>query len=158
MKKNFKSSSNPNKRERNFYKVWSEMNRRCRGATNKRNDKSYFEKGITVSLKWQQFDYFFIDMWSSYLSHLKKFGKDTELDRINNKKGYSKSNCRWVTRLENMNNTGNIRKIKGKTFTEWSRILKISSKTLIRRYESGLSIGEVLSPNMLKRGKKIITS
>jgi hypothetical protein len=28
-----------------------------------------------------------------------------ELDRIDNNKGYSKENCRWVTRSENMQNT-----------------------------------------------------
>lgn len=150
----FRSSSNPNKIERNFYKVWVEMKRRCLTSTTKRNDKSYFNKGITVSEEWLDFNQFFTDMWISYLSHKNKNNGDTELDRIDNKEGYSKSNCRWVTRLENMNNTGNVRRIEGKTFTEWSRILKVNSKTLIRRYETGLPIGQILSPVNLKSDKK----
>lgn len=152
--KKFKSSYNPNKIERKFYKVWCEMNRRCRQNTNDRNDKSYFKKGIKVCSRWQKFEYFFIDMWDKYLIHRNMNNGDTEIDRINVKKGYNPLNCKWSTRQENMNNTHNIIKIKGKTFTEWESILGISRETLRRRYNIGWSINRVLSGKLLKPGRK----
>lgn len=45
----FKSSCNPNKVERNFYKVWSEMKRRCgvkREALVQRRDKGWSDEDI----------------------------------------------------------------------------------------------------------------
>lgn len=144
----FKSSGNQNKVERNFYKVWSEMNRRCSRKTSKRNTKSYFGKGIKVCESWKNFDNFFKDMWETYLLHRKLTGGNTELNRVNNDEDYSKMNCCWSTRLENMNNTSNVRRIRGKTFSEWSKILGINSKTLIRRYEVGWKIDRVLSPKL----------
>ena len=110
------------------------MKRRCSKETTERNNKSYFDKGIRVSHKWQNFEFFFIDMWSSYILHRELNDNDTELDRINNKKGYSKGNCRWSTRRENMNNTYNNMKIRGKTFSEWADKTGISRETLIRRH------------------------
>lgn len=142
----FKSSLNSNKVERNFYKVWSEMSRRCRKSTTPKNDKSYFDKGLKVCSRWEKFDYFFIDMWSSYLLHRDRHENNTELDRINNNKGYSPSNCRWVTRIENMNNTGNVRKIKGKTLTQWAKILKVKREALVQRRDKGWSDDDVIRP------------
>jgi len=151
----FKSSSNPNKVERNFYKVWSEMNRRCRQKTTNRNNKSYFNKGVKVSDRWKKFEYFFIDMWDLYLLHREINENDTELDRINNKIGYSKINCHWVTRMENMNNTGNVRKLNGKTFSQWSKELGISRETLMQRfYAYRWSAEKTLSPKLEKPGPK----
>lgn len=142
----FKSSSNPNKVERNFYKVWSEMNRRCRSATSKRNNKSYFDKGIRVCKRWQKFDFFFIDMWGSYKKHRDKFSNDTELDRIKNSKDYSPTNCKWSTRLENMNNTHNVRKIEGKTLTWWANKMGVKREALVQRADKGQSDERIIRP------------
>lgn len=154
----FKSSSNPNKVERNFYKVWVAMISRCSGKTVK-DRKWYFDRGINVSKRWKDFNYFFIDMWDSYLVHRNMFNNDTELDRIKSDKGYYKTNCRWATRLENMNNTKNVRRINGKTLTEWSKIIDVSRDTLARRVEQGWSDKKVLfHPFGSKPRKIIITS
>lgn len=131
----FKSSSNQNKIERKFYKVWAEMVRRCKSETSKKNTKSYINKNIEVCERWNNFDYFFIDMWDNYIIHRNMYNGDTEIDRINNDKGYSPSNCRWVTRKENMNNTGNVRIINGKTLSEWSIETGIKVETLKRRID-----------------------
>ena len=54
--------------------------------------------GITVCPEWDSLDRFITDMGPRPTpSH--------ELDRIDNTKGYSKSNCRWTTHGENMRNT-----------------------------------------------------
>lgn len=121
------------------------MKRRCTQKTTKKNDKSYFLKGITVCSRWMTFDYFFIDMWSSYLLH-RKSNSNTELDRINNNRGYSKANCRWATRLENMNNTHNVKKIQGKTLTQWAKELGVKREALVQRRDKGWSDNDIIRP------------
>ena len=122
------------------------MKRRCTHKTTKRNDKSYFDKGVKVSVKWMKFENFFIDMWSSYLNHREKNNCNTELDRVNNKKGYSKANCKWATRLENMNNTGNVKKIRGKTLTQWAKELGVKREALVQRRDKGWSDNDIIRP------------
>jgi len=123
-----KSSSNPNKKDRKFYQAWISMRYRCL------NDKNYVKKNISICKRWSNFDYFFTDLWDEYLVHYKTHGKDTQLDRINNKNGYSRTNCRWVTQKQNTNNRDNRHTFKGKTLTEWSEILNIKRSTLAQRY------------------------
>lgn len=129
-----KSSSNPNKIERKFYQSWVAMRYRCSEKSKNNTKKQYFDRGIKVCDRWKSFDYFFIDMWDSYLIHCNLFGNDTELDRINNNKGYLKSNCRWVTHKENSNNRSSQKLFRGKTLTEWAKILNIKRSTLAQRY------------------------
>jgi hypothetical protein len=78
------------------YRTWSCMKTRC---TNKRRTdyKDYGGRGIGFDKSWSRFVNFLKDMGE------RPEGK--ELDRIDNTKGYSKENCRWVTRSENMQNT-----------------------------------------------------
>jgi hypothetical protein len=154
----FKSSCNPDKVERNFYKVWSEMKRRCTHETTKRNNKSYYSKGITVCDRWKTFDFFFLDMWNSYRLHRGLNNNNTELDRIDNNKGYSKTNCRWATRLENMNNIENNKIIKGKTLSEWSKITGIKKGTLARRQRQGWSDDKIINHPFGSKPKHLITS
>ena len=141
-----KSSHNPNPIERKFYQSWIAMRFRCSNKSKGNTRKQYFERGIIVSDRWQHFDYFFIDMWDSYSFHRHVFGKDTELDRIDNNKGYYKGNCRWVTHAENANNRSSQKLFKGKTLTEWSKELKIKRSTLAQRfYVYGWSVDRTLS-------------
>ncbi len=79
-----------------IYKVWVNMIQRCKNPKNTCYYR-YGGKGIDVCDEWVKFSKFFADMGrpsdSSY-----------SLDRINNSKGYSKSNCRWVnTSMQNHN-------------------------------------------------------
>jgi hypothetical protein len=59
------------------------------------------------------------------------------LDRIENDKGYSPDNCRWVTIKEQQNNRRSSRMItfNGETHTmyEWAKILGMPYKTLNNR-------------------------
>lgn len=133
MTKNFsRSSSNQNIEEKKFYKVWVSIRNRCL-ETNKQNKQWYFDKGITLCDRWQNFEYFFIDMWDNYLIHRKMNNGNTQIDRKNNSKGYFKQNCHWVTSQENVINRSVTKLVKGKTLSEWGRILGVNEWRLRAR-------------------------
>lgn len=80
------------------YKSWHAMIQRCEG---KGGHESYPARGITVCDAWINFDGFFADMG------IRPNG--STLDRVDNKKGYSKDNCRWATPKEQSNNRNNTK-------------------------------------------------
>jgi len=57
----------------------------------------YGGRGISVCDSWKSFIQFYEDMREGYAEGL-------QLDRIDNEKGYSKDNCRWVTSKTNTRN------------------------------------------------------
>lgn len=84
------------------YAVWRSMLARCLNPKHKAF-KNYGARGITVCLRWQDsFENFWADMGGSYK-------KGLTLERVNNNRGYSKSNCRWATYSDQARNKrGNV--------------------------------------------------
>jgi hypothetical protein len=76
-------------------KRWCGIKQRC---LNPRalSYRFYGAKGITLSKRWLSFEQFYLDMADGFESHL-------QIDRIDPYRGYSKSNCRWITKEENIN-------------------------------------------------------
>lgn len=96
----------------------------------------YGGRGITVCDKWRQsFDAFVADMGFP--------GRDDEIDRIDNDKGYEPGNCRWVLRAVNATNRRNTRRItaNGRTLhlAGWARKLGCSPSAILARIASGMS-------------------
>lgn len=83
-----------------LYRIWCGMRQRCYDQ-NSPNYKNYGGRGITVCDEWQEFEPF--AAWA--LMH--GYSIDLQIDRIDNDKGYSPENCRFVTPLENNHNRRN---------------------------------------------------
>lgn len=90
-------------RKSKTYRVWSAMLERCYVPSNK-SYPDYGGRGITVCPEWRHsFDTFLRDMGEA--------PEGLFIDRIDNDKGYSPDNCRWVTRQENNSNRRNSLKV-----------------------------------------------
>ena len=98
--------------------------------------KRYIEMHLTICDEWLH-DREAFYRWA--LSH--GYRSDLQIDRIDNSKGYSPENCRWVTAQENCNNKdNNIRiTIKDETHTlaEWCRIRGLPYKQTYTRIRRG---------------------
>lgn len=115
-----------------IYDVWSSMKARCQNPDH-RAYKNYGGRGISVCDEWQDFNVFLADMGIPPEGY--------ELDRIDNEGGYSKENCHWVTRTENLRNRRNTVRVtwygKTQTIPEWSAELGISKSALHRFHKRG---------------------
>lgn len=83
-------------RSHELYNVWASMIKRCHVASSI-SYKYYGAKGISVCERWRS-------SFKSFLEDVGERPKGYQLDRIDNYKGYSKENCRWVTVKENLKN------------------------------------------------------
>lgn len=115
-------------RNNNTYNTWSSMRDRCNNKNNK-NYHNYGGRGIKVCKRWDSFTDFHKDMGGK--------PKSTSLERIDNNKGYSPTNCKWATRKEQARNTRKnvFWTDEGITLTvaEWSEKTNISYQTLYNR-------------------------
>ncbi len=126
------------------HNAWMEINRRCYSKTHG-NYRRYGAKGITVAKRWrgrQGFTCFLRDMGPMPTPQ-------HQVDRRDNKKGYTPSNCRWVTRKENCRNKSNNRLLThdGKTCTvaEWAERRGWKYGSLLSRIQRGWTQAKALT-------------
>ena len=79
-----------------LYHTWNKMIRRCH-STSDSGYKNYGGKGITVCEQWFSIENFIRDMFPMYSEGL-------TLERLDVTKGYSKSNCTWLSIEEQQRN------------------------------------------------------
>lgn len=111
-----------------LYRVWNGMVDRCYNE-NHIGFKNYGGRGIKLCDEWRS------DFSSFYNWAIQNgYNKGLQIDRINNDLGYSPTNCRFITQLENSNNR---RITKFLTFngqtrcvSQWSEITGISPKKI----------------------------
>ena len=86
------------------YILLGNMKKRCYSKSND-NYGRYGSIGVTICKEWLNDTQLFID-WC----RANGYKKGLQIDRIDNNRGYSPENCRFVTRSENQQNTRLLRK------------------------------------------------
>ena len=107
------------------YASWNQMVQRCSNPNNQAY-ALYGERGIMVCEQWKKFENFYADMGDR--------PKGLTIERIDNNVGYSPSNCKWATYMEQNRNRRDNRTIKHqgeeRCLSEWAEIVGINSSTL----------------------------
>ncbi len=98
-----------------LYDRWMNMKSRVNAKTG-RNFISYLSKGIIVCDEWK--DYLPFKEWAINSG----YKEGLELDRINNNGNYEPSNCRWVTRSIQTQNTRLLRSTNTSGYRGVSRV------------------------------------
>lgn len=116
------------------YYTWKSMKARCSNPNTERFSY-YGGRGINVCSRW-------VDSYEAFLDDMGlPPGMDSQIDRTNNESGYSKENCKWVTRTKNANNKRSNQQITafGKTMNlcEWARETGIKRETIAMRLRRG---------------------
>jgi hypothetical protein len=136
-----------------LYSIWGSMKSRCNNSKLSIY-KIYGGRGITVCDEWAK-DFMNFYNWSM----ANGYQDNLTIDRIDNDKGYSPDNCRWVTMREQQNNRKNNRKImyenKEYTVSKLSEKLNIPYATLLWRINNGWKLEELsLIPSLNNRIKR----
>lgn len=129
-KRNKKAATKHDGKNTRLYSIWVDMRRRCENQKNPSFSR-YGGSGITVCPEWHDFTVFRTWAYSHGYSEI------LTIDRIDNDKGYSPENCRWVTLKVQENNRRNntLLVFKGEchTLSQWAEITGIHRATIGRR-------------------------
>ena len=135
-----------------LYNIYKGMKRRCYNKTDK-DYKDYGGRDITICDEWLN-DFMSFYNWSMNNG----YDESLTIDRMDNNKGYSPDNCRWVDVKTQSNNTRRNVYLTycGLTLTlaEWSRKLKVNRNTLKWRYRRGYTDKECLFGKEVKANGK----
>jgi len=118
------------------------MKSRCCSKTHEAYSR-YGGRGITICKRWlKSFMAFYRDMGP-------RPGSEYSLDRIDNNKGYSKSNCRWALKVTQGRNRRDNRMIEfqGETLcvAEWAEKIGCQHQKITSRLRRGWSIERALT-------------
>lgn len=129
-----------------LYGIWKNMKRRCHSPKDS-HYKTYGEKGVRVCDEWNCYEVFKEWAYANGYKENADYGECT-IDRINNDGDYEPSNCRFVNRIAQANNTSRNRfvEFEGKrlTIAEFARAMNIDKNHAwyyIDKFERGLTNG-----------------
>ena len=138
---------------------------RCYNSHNS-SFKNYGGRGITVCEEWLNKEHYkgshnatkgFMAFKEWALAN--GYQDNLTIDRIDNNKGYSPENCRWVTNKVQSNNrrSNHFITYEGitKTIAEWADYLKVNQATLYQRLCRNNNVDEVFSKKIRPRYKLV---
>lgn len=134
--------------------VWKTMVARCNYPSCHKYP-SYGGRGVKVCDEWRHFRTF--EKWALENG----YQEGLSIDRIDNNKGYSPNNCRWVDRYVQQNNmrSNHFVECNGErhTISEWSRIVSIHRSTIDNRLRKGWNIEQALftPAKVYKKNKEV---
>lgn len=130
----------PKNTEHRLYATWKSMRTRCNNP-NVQHYHNYGGRGIKVCERWEDFNLFIEDMFST-------FEEGLTLDRKDNNLGYHPNNCRWADTETQMNNQEKCLSLlfEGQHHTEaqLARKTGVSRTTIQKRRNKGYSVKEMV--------------
>ena len=127
-----------------LYRIWDNMLGRCYRRSKGKIYERYGGRGIEVCDEWRK-DYLAFAAYSLE----KGYDDSLEIDRIDNERGYSPDNCRFVSHRENNRNRRNCRMItyggKRQCLSAWAEELVINYNTLRNRIRNGWPVERAFS-------------
>ena len=113
------------------FSVWTAMRKRCYYSKHVRYHL-YGGRGIDICAAWK-------DNFAQFYSDMGKCPYENgSIDRIDNDKGYSPENCRWLPKVEQSRNRRNVRKINGMTVAELAKLAGVCESTIRNRIKAGV--------------------
>ena len=144
-----------------IHSIWCSMRQRCYDKNNC-SYPSYGKRGITVCDEWRN-DFVAFHSWATSNGYT----DELSIDRIDNNKGYSPENCRWVSFAEQCNNRRSnvVLKYNGaeNTLMNWCKELNLDYRhyhTIYYKHFRGLqnvTLEDILNykPAAKKRAKDL---
>ena len=134
-------------------RIYKAMHQRCENPKAFRYDR-YGGRGIKVCDEWsgeKGFENFYA--WSSQNG----YSEDLSIDRIDNNKGYSPNNCRWVDHETQDNNKSTNHYVtyngETKTLSQWGRAMGLKKSTIQGRLHRGWNeIDAITIPVGVRKG------
>lgn len=124
-----------------LYGIWIAMRKRCE-YLHHIHYASYGGRGISVCVRWLEFEAFRADMGEPP-------SDKHSIERKDNDLGYFPENCVWATATEQGRNKRNNHVIEYNglrlTMADWSRRLEVSENTIRERLRRGWSLTAALS-------------
>ena len=130
-----------------LYGIWESIKQRCCNP-NVKDYNSYGGRGIDMCDEWYT-SFLTFHKWALE----KGYREGLQIDRIDNNKGYSPSNCRFVTRKEQNRNRRNNIYFCGVLLIEIAEMTGIVYNTLIGRLKRnpGITYLQLVRPPSRKR-------
>lgn len=126
-----------------IYDIWCDIKKRCYNKNHWAFHR-YGGRGIKVCDEWLN-DFMNFYTWSmenGYQEHL-------SIDREDNDGNYEPANCRWTTKVEQMNNTSTNHRItvngETRTISQWADFLGIKRYRIDSAYKRGKDLEEYIT-------------
>jgi hypothetical protein len=136
-----------------FWSIWKGMKARATDPLSPDYHR-YGGAGRGICSDWLDFKNFHRDMFEGYRN-------DLTIDRVDNTRGYSKDNCRWISIFEQQANKNNNRLVEYQGdrmhLAEFCRRAGVGRGAIVPRLDKGMSGDEAVADytkSRYKRGRK----